>query len=322
MASDSEEEAIDFVVDQDQDLDENEAEYVTMRMQELKELCRQRGLANTGRKQQLLDRLEDYDRNGPVWDEIERQIYIPTFRKKSGPRVFLGEDGTPVAYFDLVFTPEIMQLIVEETNRYAEQRLQHPFTAPSSQSRWEPVTIEEMRAFFGCMIYMGLCSLAELKDYWSKELGQERISSVFSYHRFRDIFRFLHCNDNSTALPRDNPDHDKLHKIRPVMKLLQESFNECWVPHQQNSVDEGMIPFTGRSSIKQYMKDKPNKWGFKMWKLVDSTSAYLYAFDIYISKGAEREVGLGEHIVLQMAENMQAGQPWQLFFDNFFPLLG
>lgn len=321
MASDSEEEAIDFVIDQDADLDENEAEYVRLKIQDLKELCRQRGLSNTGRKQELVDRLEDYDRNGPIWDEIERQIHIPTFRKKSGPRVFLGEDGTPVAYFDLVFTPEIMKLIVEETNRYAEQRLQHPFTAPSSQIRWEPVTIEEMRAFFGCMIYMGLCSLPELKDYWSKELGQERISSVFSYHRFKDIFRFLHCNDNSTALPRDNPNHDKLHKVRPVMKLLQESFKECWVPHQQNSVDEGMIPFTGRSSIKQYMKDKPNKWGFKMWKLVDSTSAYLYAFDIYTGKGADREVGLGEHVVLQMAENLQAGQPWQLFFDNFFRLL-
>ena len=153
MASDSEEEAIDFVIDQDADLDENEAEYVKMKIQDLKEAtCRQRGLSNTGRKQELVDRLGDYDRNGPIWDEIERQIHIPTFRKKSGPRVFLGEDGTPVAYFDLVFTPEIMKLIVEETNRYAEQRLQHPFTAPSSQIRWEPVTIEEMRAFFGCMM--------------------------------------------------------------------------------------------------------------------------------------------------------------------------
>ena len=116
------------MIDQDADLDENEAEYVKMKIQDLKELCRQRGLSNTGRKQELVDRLGDYDRNGPIWDEIERQIHIPTFRKKSGPRVFLGEDGTPVAYFDLVFTPEIMKLIVEETNRYAEQRLQHPFT--------------------------------------------------------------------------------------------------------------------------------------------------------------------------------------------------
>ena len=79
-----------------------------------------------------------------------------------------------------------------------------------------------------------------------------------------------------------------------------------------------MISFNGRSPLKQYMKDKPNKWGFKMWKLVDSISGYLYAFDIYTGKGEEREVGLGEHVVLQMAEHLQLGQPWMLFFDNFF----
>ena len=48
----------------------------------------------------------------------------------------------------------------------------------------------------------------------------------------------------------------------------------------------------------------------------------MYAFDIYTGKGADREVGLGEHVVLQMAENLQAGQPWQLFFDNFFSSVG
>ena len=83
MASDSEDEAIDFVIDQDDDLSENGVDYENMRNVELKELCRQRGLANSGRKQDLIDRLKDYDRNGLMVDEIERQIHIPTFRKKS-----------------------------------------------------------------------------------------------------------------------------------------------------------------------------------------------------------------------------------------------
>ena len=57
---------------------------------------------------------------------------------------------------------------------------------------------------------MGLCSLSDIRDYWSQELGQEQITSVFSQHRFRDLFGDLHCNDNTTALPRDHEDHDKL----------------------------------------------------------------------------------------------------------------
>ena len=79
-----------------------------------------------------------------------------------------------------------------------------------------------------------------------------------------------------------------------------------------------MIPFTGRSSIKQYMKDKPNKWGFKMWKLVDSMLSYLYASDIYMGKAAEREVELGQHVVLQLAKELQLGQQRMLFSGNFF----
>jgi len=34
-------------------------------------------------------------------------------------------------------------------------------------------------------------------------------------------------------------------------------------PEEKHSVDEQMIPFKGRSSMKQYMKSKPHKWGYK-----------------------------------------------------------
>ncbi len=60
MASDSKKEAINFVIDQDDDLSENDMDYDKMMNFELKELCRQCGLANSGRKQDLIDRLEDY----------------------------------------------------------------------------------------------------------------------------------------------------------------------------------------------------------------------------------------------------------------------
>ena len=68
---------------------------------------------------------------------------------------------------------------------------------------------------------MGRCQLSDVRDYLSEELGQERITNGFSRKRFTDILRYLHCNDNVIALPRNNPDHDKLHKIMPVMNLLQ-----------------------------------------------------------------------------------------------------
>ena len=43
-------------------------------------------------------------------------------------------------------------------------------------------------------------------------------------------------------------------------------------PHKDVSIDEAMIPFKGRSSMKQYMPKKPVKRGFKICMRADATS--------------------------------------------------
>ena len=134
MASDSEGSEVDFVVNDD-DFEENFEEYAKKNLGELKELCKNRGIAATGRKQELIDRLHE---TGPIWNEIERPVHLPTFRKKSGPVVTLSEDAVASNFFELLFTAELVDIIVNETNKYAEQKINHPFTAASTKRRWEP----------------------------------------------------------------------------------------------------------------------------------------------------------------------------------------
>ena len=69
---------------------------------------------------------------------------------------------------------------------------------------------------------------------------------------------------------RDDPMHDKLCKVRFITDHIGKRFAEEFTPHQQVAVDECMIPFRGRLSFKQYHKDKPTKWGIKVWILADS----------------------------------------------------
>ena len=85
-------------------------------------------------------------------------------------------------------------------------------------------------------------------------------------------------------------------------------------PHSQLSVDEAMIPFKGRSSMKQYLPMKPVKRGFKVWGMAD---AYLYDFNVYTGATGEREKALGEKVVLTLSEPLR-GKHHQLFFDNYF----
>ena len=68
----------------------------------------------------------------------------------------------------------------------------------------------------------------------------------------------------------DDPMHDKLYKVRFLTDHPGKRFAEEFMPHQQVAVDECMIPFRCRLSFKQNHKDKPTKWGIKVWILADS----------------------------------------------------
>ena len=59
-----------------------------------------------------------------------------------------------------------------------------------------------------------------------------------------------------------------------------------------------MVPFKGRSTLKQYMPMKPVKRGFKAWMLADSHTGYVSGFEIYTGKkGDTVEKGLGASVV-------------------------
>ena len=54
------------------------------------------------------------------------------------------------------------------------------------------------------------------------------------------------------------------------------------------SVDESMIQFKGRSSLKQYNPMKPIKRGYILWCIADN-SAYASGFEVYTGKHKEKE---------------------------------
>lgn len=59
------------------------------------------------------------------------------------------------------------ELIVTETNRYAEETFLSPGTVESSRiTRWREVTVEEMRVFFGVLLHMGTIPINRMNDYW------------------------------------------------------------------------------------------------------------------------------------------------------------
>ena len=189
---------------------------------------------------------------------------------------------------------------------------------------WTKITVEELKAFLGFCILMGINSLPALKDYWKRDptFHYAPIADRISRDRFLEISRYLHFVDNDTLEPRDSPSYDRLGKVRPLIDHFTEQFRAVYVPHKEVAVDEAMIKFTGRSSLKQYMPMKPIKRGIKVWVLGDSCNGYFWNFQVYTGKmGDTAEKGLGARVVKDLTSDLK-GKYHHAFFDNYFTSVG
>ncbi|KAK3785905.1 hypothetical protein RRG08_064168 [Elysia crispata] len=52
------------------------------------------------------------------------------------------------------------------------------------------------------------------------------------------------------------------------------------IPKEKHSIDDVIVAFKGRSGLKQYIRSKPNRWGYKLWARTGG-SGILHDFDVY-----------------------------------------
>jgi len=182
-----------------------------------------------------------------------------------------------------------------------------------------------MKLFLGFNLWMADVKLANIRDYWSTDpfVRTTGFRKVISLDRFMEILENLHISNPTEP---ENAD-DKLHKIRPMLAVLVSSFQCHWTPGNELVIDEDVCSFKGRSILKQYLPAKPHEWGFRVWKMCDS-SGYLFNFDVYQGKQEARhnydDPTIGEKVVqhlLQCIEEKRLQTPIHLFMGNFFTSL-
>lgn len=186
---------------------------------------------------------------------------------------------------------------------------------------WVKVGVEELKAYLGFCVLMGIVQLPALEDYWKVDhfLHFPPISSRITRQRFRDISRYLHFVDNNTLTPRGQPGYDKLGKVRPVVEHCSTVFRDSYNPHCECAADEAMIRCQSRTSLKQYMPQKPVKRGIKVWVRADSHNGYFSEFEVYQGKGSNTspELGLGGSVVKTLTRPL-VGKHHHIYMDNFF----
>ena len=189
-------------------------------------------------------------------------------------------------------------------------------TKKSYVSSWAPVTPLEMEHFIGLLFYMSIVTAPNIDAYWSQSTlysGLWARALISSRTRYRQINSFLKITDHT-----QEDSTDKLTKVRFLYDIIKCKCKELYQPHSNVSIDERMVRNKGRYSFRQYIKDKPTKWGMKWWVLADSCNGYTYDFDLYLGRSnIISKFGLGYDVVMKLVTTL-FDQGYRLFTDNFY----
>ena len=102
---------------------------------------------------------------------------------------------------------------------------------------------------------MSLVKMSNSRMYWSKEFPFEKVSQATCVNRFEQMKNFLRINDNQSC-----PENcvDKLYMLRLLIYYLKKKFMQI-KPMEKLCIHGQMVPFKGKSTLKQYNPWKPKK---------------------------------------------------------------
>lgn len=227
--------------------------------------------------------------------------------------------STPYEYFLKLFPLEVIDHIVYQTNLYVKQK---DINTSFATNR------DEIMNFIGLLLYMGVCDLPSLDDYWAKETRVPQVANVMSSKQFRYLRRHIHFNDNEFA----DESGDNFYKIRPLFNFITQTFQQV-PPTTKQSIDEVMVGYKGTraGNLRQYIKSKPTKWGFKLFCRASDDG---FVHDIILYQGGatftahpvsltqdESCEKLSTKVVLVLAKTITSTTTSSIYADNFFTSL-
>ena len=222
-----------------------------------------------------------------VWNNVPKQMTRPILPWKRGSAENLHFPDPAISYFKRLVDNPMISDIVNQINLYSTQKDPHKLI---------DVTRSEIEQFIGTLFFMSIYGLPRTEMYWGSETRISQVADVMSKNRWQGIKTNVHLNDNS------NSDHttDKLFKLRPFLDSLSNNLQKIPID-EKVCVDEQIIPFKGKHSLKVYVKNKPKKWGYKVFALCDC-SGVLLNFEIYTGKEEHDselpDVGVSGNVVL------------------------
>lgn len=262
-------------------------------------------LRSSSTKRQKLDKLPSWEKTNPTYSF---ESYGGSVQKNVENLITSLQALEPVQLFEHFFDSAMFDFIKYESEKYAHEIKNKPNFK---------LTVDEIKTFIGFLIFSGYHTLPSERDYWSEDedLGISLVKNSLSRNKFIEIKKMLHFANNTEA---SNNKNDRGFKVRKLITNSNSNFQKFGIFDECLSVDEMMVRYYGRHGIKQFLRGKPIRFGYKLWALCGS-GGYCYNFDLYCGKSDDgNKEPLGSRVVKQMLSPVADPNSHAVFFDNFF----
>jgi len=166
-------------------------------------------------------------------------------------------------------------MITTKTNLYQEQ---NPEISRMHMKPWKPLTVDELRIFLGVIINIGHARKSKLQDYWSTDplLATPIFRKIMTRNRYLQILRYLHFANNEEI------ENHPLKEVKPVIDDLRKKFSNSILPGKNLCIDESLVLWKEKLKFKQYLPLKQNRFGIKLFELVDCKIDFLILLFIQV----------------------------------------
>lgn len=257
------------------------------------------------------DRLQRKDNIGNVGKCIPAFPAADLFTADNLP-IDISKVKNPYDYMKLFIPDELVDKIVNETKRYSAQQ-----NCPTFQVK---VNRDLIRASHAIMLMSGYITPAQRRMYWEKreDTSNLLVRKTMSRNTFDDIMRYTHFINS------EKPDaDDRFWKVRPLFNAINKAAEKYVEKTEYVSVDESMIKYFGPHPLKQFIRGKPVRFGFKVWVLATSAGELIRCEPYGGSKTKLFNYGLGQgpDVVYGLVEDAKLVAGTKVACDNLFTSL-